>query len=593
MLVSACSVQIARNAVRSGAVETTRIRMGSSAGVPGRDVCTRKVLDMKKIPLVSWLGVLVGIWGCGPVAHAAVPGNSERPVVVRSVKVRGTVSEKAGQKLLDDSLGKLVLHPLDRTHVENVERDLTGQLRNAGLPVAHVLVTQEDWTHFEQTGELVVTVFEGKVGKVMVKNTSRVADARVERVASEALCPDGVGGNCVLTTARIERAELLLQDLPGVKLEPLSLSPDGVGVGQTAVGVTTAQSVPLVQGYVNLDNYGIPASGEGRLGAGVVTTDLFHAGDVIQMSGLATNGHQFAGSLDGSVPLGYRGLRGQAGYSHSLFSLPAVGASGSADTESLGVSYPLVRGLDRNWTVALDGLNTISRESVDGIAGFAPRHLDSGRLTISGNSGDREILLGGSYWSTSAAWTFGHVAQDLGGAQDISGTLGNYHKLAATGLGKLNLGNSNWYVLGSLRGQLASSNLDASEKLAIGGQSGVRAFRADEGSVDTGVVLSLELRRMFALPDGSRLSVGPLLDYANGWINAHPYPGWQVNEGYANPQLSNHRVLAGYGLGLDWVSPRGYVVSVTWMNRLPGSADSANYPGSARNRFFASLGTKF
>ncbi|WP_267220370.1 hypothetical protein [Dyella silvae] len=131
---------------------------------------------------------------------------------------------------------------------------------------------------FFQTGELRLTVLEGHVGAVTLNNSSRVNDDRLARLATEALCPDGVGDACPLTAKHLERAQLLLQDEPGVSVAPTALSPEGVAVGQTSVNLTTTSSIPLVSGYAGIDNYGIPASGMNRLGAGVVLTDLLHAG---------------------------------------------------------------------------------------------------------------------------------------------------------------------------------------------------------------------------------------------------------------------------------------------------------------------------
>ena len=519
-------------------------------------------------------------------------GTRGRPVLVQSVAWEGAVTQPATRQILDEAVSEAVRKTLDKSQVQELANKLTKQLRDSGMMVAQVVVTPAGLARFERTGELSLLVFEGKVGAVRVQNSSRVKDTKIESVATQALCPDGVGDECTMTSRGLERAQLLLQDIPGVRLQPVSLSPEGVGIGQTAVGITTESSAPMFGGYAGVDNLGFPASGVYRAFAGVSLTDPLRIGDLWQMTALGTDEGQFAGSLQGSVPLGDRGLRGQAAYSHSLYSVSRVGARGSADTVSAGVSYPIVRGLDRNWTVALDGLNTNSRQSVNGISAFGPRRLSSGRISLTGDSGDRQIQLGGSYWTASTALSYGHVTQDLQ-VTDITGTLGNYAKWSANGTGKLNLGNGNWYLLGTMRGQLASRNLDASEKLSIGGQTGVRAYRPDEGLLDTGVAASIELRRLFSLPNGDRLAFGPLVDVASGSVNRHPYTGWQVVNGYADANLSNQRTLAGWGLGLDWVSTHGITGSLVWAGKFPGSPDSVNYPGSANSRFLASITARF
>lgn len=541
------------------------------------------------------LGRISGALFAVGTLFASLPAHAGDGVshAVTSVHWAGVGSDDV-QRLLDAGIASQRHDLLDAERIDALCQQLTDALRRAGYMVAQVVVTQRDREAFENTGELRLTVFEGKVGKITVHNSSRVRDSRIENIATDALCPNGVGDQCVLTSKRLERAELLLQDVPGVKLDPVTLGPKSVGVGQTAVDLTTAQNQPLVSGFVGVDDYGMASTGVGRLTAGVTLTNLLHEGDVLQVQGTATNRHEDAGSLLGSAPLGNGGLRGQFSVSHFLYSVPEVGSSGNADTFTAGFAYPLRRGLGGNWTFALDGLETISRQDVGGMQAFAPRKIYSGRLSLQGNAGDRPMQLGDSYWTSSASWEFGDVSQDLGGMSDLSGQLGHFNKFNVSLLGKLNLGATDkWYVVGSLQGQYATRNLDWSEKLNIGGQSGVRAYRADEGGLDSGVLLSLELRRLFTLPNGGHVSVGPIVDYAAGVLNAHPYDGWQVMNGYSDPTLSNHRTLASWGVGVDWVSPHGYSASLTWSTRFPGSADSVNYPGSASSRILASLTTKF
>jgi hemolysin activation/secretion protein len=385
---------------------------------------------------------------------------------------------------------------------------------------------------------------------------------------------------------------LLLQDLPGVKVMPVTLGGAGVGVGQTALEVTTLQSTPPVEAAFSADNYGIPATGSARFGSSVSANNLLHFGDTLEAGVLTTSKHQLSGHVGASAPLGNLGWRVQGSFTHSLYSVSSVDSSGTADTGTLGLAYPLVRALDQNWTFAMDGVDTTSSQKVAGIQAFAPRHLYSVRFTLSTDAGDRSMQLGESYWTALLALTHGRVAQSLDSA-DTTGVLGVYDKLAMSAVGKLNLGSTGWYGVLIMHGQLADRNLDYSEKLSIGGQGGVRAYRADEGSLDEGIVVSAELRRLFHLPNGDQLSPGIFVDYANGVINHSPYGGWQTSSGYVDPNLSNHRSVAALGVGVDWQSHLGVSASLSWATRMPGSKDSINYPGSARNRVLLSLSYRF
>jgi hemolysin activation/secretion protein len=491
---------------------------------------------------------------------------------------------------LDQELAAVVGQSLTNPQLADLLNRMTEAVQQTGLVVGQAGLMASDLDKFRQTGDLEIRVFPGKVGAVRLKNSSRVNNGRIERTATEAICPEGLGQNCFLTAAKLERMQLLIQDLPGVRLEPLTLNGStDVGEGQTAVELTTTPGQKLITGSVGVDNYGIAASGQYRLAFGATVTDLLGFGDVFTATGSITDKATLSGSLGASAPLGYNGLRGAASYGHSIYSLPD--GSGSADSGHVGLIYPLKRGLNANWSIGLDGGLSESRGSTSNGTSVAPRDLYSANLTISGNSGDRVIQLGESYWVASAVFTHGWVTQQLAGG-DTTGVLGDYDKLKVYLTRRQNLGESKFYMLADFRGQGADRNLDFSEKLPIGGITGVRAYRADEGSFDAGGTMGLELRRLFELPNGDRLAPGIVLDGALGWFNVAPWNGWQTTLGYFNPTLGNFRAIAGAGPSIDWVSHMGFTASLTWAIALPGSPGSINYPG-ATNQFLASLGFRF
>jgi hemolysin activation/secretion protein len=151
----------------------------------------------------------------------------------------------------------------------------------------------------------------------------------------------------------------------------------------------------------------------------------------------------------------------------------------------------------------------------------------------------------------------------------------------------------NWYAIAHIRGQLSTDNLDPYEKMTIGGASGVRAFGVDEGSYDEGVIATLSLARRFVLPTGDQLAPNLFVDYANGYVNHGPYANWQALGGYVNNGLSNHRILAGYGIGLDWVNPHGALVSVSWSRPFATSSSSINNPEEYGSHVWLTLGFRF
>ncbi len=526
-----------------------------------------------------------------PAASTVPAPLAEPKVTITSVQWEG--APRSVDPLISPALSGLIGRKLTGKQIAAVMADLTDTLHKAGYVLGQAAMMAPDLEALKRTGALRLTIFPGKVGAVRVRsNTSRVNDERLRLTAEKAACPDGMGEDCILTADRIERLQLLVVDVPGVKLQPVNLSADGVQAGQTAVELTAEPSQKMLTANLSADNYGYPVSGQFRFSAGAQLNNLFHMGDIISLVGSVTDKATLTGTAGFTAPIGYDGLRMMANYAHSQFTLPQVNSSGSADTGRIGLSYPLVRGLDSNWTVSLDGGLTQSTQTVMDLEGFPPRYLTEINGSIAGNSGERAIQLGDSYWTAMVVLTQGWVNQDLQGGTDTTGVLGDFQKIKVFGLRKQNLGDSGFYVLADFRGQLPDKNLDAFEKLPFGGQTGVRAYSIDEGSFDAGAIMTLELRRLFKLPSGHVLSPGVVLDGAMGVFNLNPYPNWQTQLGYNNPNLPNFWALGSIGPAFDWTTPQGLAFSISWSTRLPGSPDSINHPG-ATNQFLASLALRF
>jgi hemolysin activation/secretion protein len=107
----------------------------------------------------------------------------------------------------------------------------------------------------------------------------------------------------------------------------------------------------------------------------------------------------------------------------------------------------------------------------------------------------------------------------------------------------------------SFTSQRSNKNLDTSEKMQLGGESGVRAFPTGEGAGSEGEMLSLELRQM--VNENVRLSVfydiGRIYQYRDA-----AYPGGPQNNAY---------VLKGYGLGFAYTAADGLQFKMTWATR--------------------------
>lgn len=498
--------------------------------------------------------------------------------------IANEVMERAQLSLLNQKLGSV--------QIVQTETELTKDLRDQGFLIGQILVSSTDRNAFDKTGELHFSIFLGKIGKIVVKNTSAVNSDWVKVVVDENLCPEGVGNDCVLTKEKFERMTQLIFDTVGLQVGALDFSAQGMPTGQTQLTVTTFAKESQMKGAVSADNQGFSSTGQYRLGTSISANNLLGVGDVFGLNLFVSNQGSVSGAIDISGPLAANGLRWQGSVSRSQFSLPSYNnTSGFGNALSLGVAYPLLRGLDQNWTTGLNAVVVATSSETAGV-NTANKMLQSGQLTLDGNSGDRSILLGQNTWFFHSALTVGQVTDSANSTQSpYYETVGGYSKLAFQGIGKLILSDEHSvYSVLNIRGQAANTNLDAYERMMIGGYSALRAYSVQQGSINQGTISSLELRKAINTEYGQFIPV-IFTDYANGWITHGTDLGWQAATGYTNPSLTNHMVASDAGLGLDWNYFNQYSLSVSWAKRLPMSP--AGTYGNGNSQFWFTAQARF
>jgi hemolysin activation/secretion protein len=121
----------------------------------------------------------------------------------------------------------------------------------------------------------------------------------------------------------------------------------------------------------------------------------------------------------------------------------------------------------------------------------------------------------------------------------------------------------------SVTGQWASTNLDPSEKMVLGGMDGVRAYPQGEGFGDEGYMASLEARLLLAgLSDHvpGQVHLLGFVDTGHVTIDKHPW--------FAG---SNSRNLSSVGVGLTWDDPNDFSVRTYYARKL-GNENAISAP---------------
>lgn len=431
--------------------------------------------------------------------------------------------------------------------LESLAQAITQRYRDRGYFLAQALVPVQT----VRDGIVELSVIEGRIGKVdvIVAPEAPISEARVRGF----LAPVAVGH--AVNAQAYERAMLLLSDQPGLRVS--SAISEGAVPGSTDLAVEV-NPAPRWQLGLEADNHGTREAGRYRAGATLRLNSPLGIGDNLDLRALLSNGNamQF-GRLAYELPLGTAGWRLGAGVSRVNYELGGefelLGAQGTADVADVSLSYALIRQRGHNLLLRLYADNKRLTDS------FEAFHYE-GRKRVQGAGlgwawERRDTLLGGGYWATSGQLYRGQLrlndvdARQADQAFGGLATEGDFSKLSVR-LSRLQALMPRHSLFLSVGGQWASKNLDASEKLALGGATAVRAYPAGEALVDQGWIGSAEWR--WAVSDEFTPFV--FVDAARGrYFQREP---WLYGG-------ESHRSLRGAGIGLNWVRAGSFTLNTT------------------------------
>jgi hemolysin activation/secretion protein len=272
----------------------------------------------------------------------------------------------------------------------------------------------------------------------------------------------------------------------------------------------------------------------------------------------------------GKVGVAFSGLRYELGREFE-----ALGAHGTARVASLYGSYPLVRSRSSNLYL-LGNLDAKRfRDVVDSTGAVSEKDARVATVALHGDHTDG--IAGGGVNAWSVALSAGDIdlrtPADRAADAATARTQGGFGKLAFSAT-RLQAVSDRLSLYVSANGQLASENLDVSEKMQLGGMYAVRAYPEGEAYADEGVVLSAELR--WLMPPWRDAQDGRL--YLIGFVDAGAVT---TNK---EPWLAgrNRRTLSGAGVGVNWFGANDLEVKAYYAFKLGNEAATSAPDRSGR-----------
>jgi hemolysin activation/secretion protein len=483
-----------------------------------------------------------------PQAPAAPSADAVR-ISVKAFKLTGNslIAEPELQAVLLPWIGKESTF----SELQQAANAIATEYRRRGWFVRPQLPAQD-----VSSGIITINIIEGKLGEVRIDDGGK--ELRIRRsIISDTMTARQQPGD-PLNLDHLERSNSILNDTPGIAVATI-LSP-GKKPGDSDAVVKVSDK-PMLSGTGMLDNNGSRSTGENKLSISVSLDNPSGRGDQINLNGNHSQGSDYL-KLGYSLPFSRDGLR--VGINASALKYHLIGedfaaaeVKGDAKTYGITANYPLLRSSTRNMGMAA----TFDRKDYYNEAQQAPvseKQIYAGLISLTGDILDGFGAGGMTLWGVNV--TLGEVdlsANATNQTSDRAGpdTEGSYQKLGGN-LARLQRLSDKSTLWALITGQIASKNLDSSEKMALGGPSGVRAYPVMEGSGDEGWQATLESRYNL-LPELQLIAF-----YDHGRIHRDHAAG------YTGAQLPETATLKGYGIGASWNKPGKYTLRANLARRI-------------------------
>jgi hemolysin activation/secretion protein len=467
------------------------------------------------------------------------------PFPVKSIQISGNekIDTQTLHALVADAEGTSITLP----RLSELADLITAYYHSHGYPLARAFIPAQTIA----SGMVRIEVMEARYGEIKLHNDSKVSDSLLQDTLSPLQAGQTIG------QAGLDRALLLLSDIPGVSANTALTMGKNVGTSDLLVNTT---STPALTGNLVVDGYGNRYTGRPRVGGTVNWIDPLRHGDVLSLSGLSSGDGLNYGRLAYESLVNGQGTRLGGSYSALHYELggliSALNAHGSAQVGSVWGNHPLIRSRNFNLygQIEYDRMELRDRIDVSGIRTY--RHIDNGTLSVSGDARDR--LLSGGINTWSLGWTVGHVGFDNNEAQLADNatvrTQGKFSKWNAN-LSRLQSLTAQDELYLAFTGQWAQDNLDSSRKMIVGGPYTVRGYDMGAVSGDTGYIGTAELRHALGSGRFGQFQVVGFIDSAQVTVNQNP---WSTG--------TNRATLSGAGGGINWLGPKLNWVGASRLN---------------------------
>ena len=462
-------------------------------------------------------------------------------------------------KILQDGMGeKKTMVQLNATLSE-----LTRYCRQHGYPAAAAYVPAQE----SSDGMITIKVIPGRYGEIKIDNRSRLKESVAKGFVN------GLKSGEIIRTGKLETTLYSISDVSGTKAVGVLSPGKEFGTSDLTVRIEKGKGSNTV---LYVENYGSDDTGRYRYGLQHNIYDVSGNGDKVSVGVLLSNKKMHNYYANYETIIGHGGTTLGLGFSRMDYvtGIGNQGMEGIAETISLYGHRPLYH-LTRSGLTVTYGYNY--RRLTDEMKGFnfkTEKHSHSVYVGLEGFERRKGTIL-----NYQGKVTVGTLGLDSDWARRLyKNKKGTYAKGEANVTAVQRLGNSA-DVLMKLSGQIASHNLDGSERIYLGGANGVRAYPQGEGSGDEGIMATIEPRFYTKIPGlvfSTYFDIGHVKYNHDGSLDGRKTP-------------SSGMTLKGYGFGLSYTKPNDWFARLDYARRIGGDPNLSE-KAKANGRVWFMLG---
>ncbi|MCK8894350.1 heme/hemopexin-binding protein HxuB [Haemophilus influenzae] len=474
------------------------------------------------------------------------------------------ILDRNNQEVVTDELAHILKNYVGKevslSDLSNLANEISEFYRHNNYLVAKAILPPQE---IEQ-GTVKILLLKGNVGEIRLQNHSALSNKFVSRLSNTT-----VNTSEFILKDELEKFALTINDVPGVNAGLQLSAGKKVGEANLLIKINDAKRF---SGYVSVDNQGNKYTGRYRLAAGTKVSNLNGWGDELKLDLMSSNQANLKNArIDYSSLIDGYSTRFGVTANYLDYKLggnfKSLQSQGHSHTLGAYLLHPTIRTPNFRLSTKVSFNHQNLRDEQQAVTVKQKRKINS--LTAGIDGSWNLIKDGTTYFSLSTL--FGNLANQTSEKQHNAVenfqpqshfTVYNYrlsHEQILPKSFAFNIG---------INGQFADKTLESSQKMLLGGLSGVRGHQAGAASVDEGHLIQTEFKHYLPIFSQSVLVSSLFYDYGFGKYYKHSQ--------FLAKGVKNSVKLQSVGAGLSLSDAGSYAINASIAKPLDNNINNAD-----------------